>query len=101
MTTYSSSFETSPKRSFNEEYESQLMRRTPEAPAAPPPPPPSEQQPAPPPVRESAIFSKAAEVFRGLELDDLLIIAIGILLLLDSDENMDTVLIFVAAMLFF
>ncbi len=109
MTTYSSSFETSPKRSFNEEYESQFMRRTPEAPAAPPPPPPSEQQPAPPseqqpappPVRESAIFSKAAEVFRGLELDDLLIIAIGILLLLDSDENMDTVLIFVAAMLFF
>ena len=101
MTTYSSSFETSLKRSFNEEYESQFMRRTPEAPAAPPPPPPSEQQPAPPPVRESAIFSKAAEVFRGLELDDLLIIAIGILLLLDSDENMDTVLIFVAAMLFF
>ena len=100
MTTYSSSFETSPKRSFSEEYKSQFMRRTPEAPAAPPPPP-SEQQPAPPPVRESAIFSKAAEVFRGLELDDLLIIAIGILLLLDSDENMDTVLIFVAAMLFF
>ena len=100
MTTYSSSFETSPKRSFNEEYESQFMRRTPEAPAAPPPTP-SEQQPAPPPVRESAIFSKAAEVFRGLELDDLLIIAIGILLLLDSDENMDTVLIFIAAMLFF
>lgn len=101
MTTYSSNFETSPKRSFSEEYESQFMRRTPEEAPAAPPPTPSEQQPAPPPVRESAIFSKAAEVFRGLELDDLLIIAIGILLLLDSDENMDTVLIFIAAMLFF
>lgn len=101
MTTYSSSFETSPKRSFSEEYESQFMRRTPEAPVVPPQPPPTEQPPASAPIRESAIFSKAAEIFRGLELDDLLVIAIGVLLLLDSDENMDTVLIFVAAMLFF
>ena len=101
MTTYSSSFEAAPKRSISEEYESQFMRRTPEAPVAPPPEQPPEQPPAPPAVRESTVFSKAAEIFRGLGLDDLLIIAIGILLLLDSDESTDTVLIFIAAMLFF
>lgn len=37
---------------------------------------------------------------KRLETDDLLIIAIGILLLLDSDISSDMILLFVAAMLF-
>lgn len=37
---------------------------------------------------------------KRLETDDLLIIAIGILLLLDSDMSSDMILLFVAAMLF-
>ncbi len=37
---------------------------------------------------------------KKLETDDLLIIAIGILLLLDSDMSSDMILLFIAAMLF-
>ena len=37
---------------------------------------------------------------KRLEIDDLLIIAIGILLLLDSDISSDMILLFAAAMLF-
>lgn len=37
---------------------------------------------------------------KRLETDDLLIIAIGILLLLDSDMSSDMILLFIAAMLF-
>ncbi len=66
----------------------------------------SEQQQPP----SEPAFSPAAERNRNslidfsflkrLETDDLLIIAIGILLLLDSDISGDMILLFVAAMLF-
>ena len=38
---------------------------------------------------------------RGLKLDDLLIIAIGVLLLLDSDADNDMILLLIAAVLLF
>lgn len=98
MTMYSNSFEQNAKKSFPEEYESQFLPRT-------EPTPPPQEEGAPVPVsakpRNDGILSKAMDIFRGLELDDLLLIAVGILLLLDSDEDNDVIVIFIAIMLFF
>ena len=99
MTTYSNSFEATPKKSFSEEYESQFLPRD------DPSSPPTHTDDAPLPVSAKAksdgILSKAMDIFRGLEIDDLLLIAVGILLLLDSDEDNDVIVIFIAIMLFF
>ncbi len=106
MTMYSNSFEQSRKGSnVPEEYESQFIRReepTPEPTYQPSPPeePPKAVPVSAKPVGEG-ILSKAMSLFRGLEFDDILLIAIGVLLLLDSDEDNDVIVIFIALMLFF
>ncbi len=56
--------------------------------------------PCEPERKSDGILSKALDLFKGLELDDILIIAIGILLLLDGSEDNDILLIFLAIMLF-
>ena len=94
---YSKSFGDN-RDSFAERYESQFTR-----PEPPPPPPPDEE----PPRREcekspvTGIFDRVKDIFKGLSTDDLLLLAIGALLLLDSDEDNDVILIFIAVMLFF
>lgn len=105
MTMYSNSFEQSRKSGVPEEYESQFIRREePQAEPAYQPPAPAEEPQAVPvsakPVGDG-ILSKAMSLFRGLEFDDILLIAIGVLLLLDSDEDNDVIVIFIALMLFF
>ncbi len=51
--------------------------------------------------KEGGLLSKVTGLLGGLELDDILLIAIGVLLLLDSDEDNDVIVIFIALMLFF
>ncbi len=98
MTMYSNSFEQGAKKNFAEEYESQFLPREEHAPVVQ-----EEQAAVPVSARQKndGILSKAMDIFRGLEIDDLLLIAVGILLLLDSDEDNDVIVIFIAIMLFF
>jgi len=59
-----------------------------------PPDPPS------PPKREGAI-GRRLDLLREMKLDDMLLIAIGVLLLLDSDADNDMIALLIAALLFF
>ena len=67
----------------------------------------SEPDPLPPPVREEVPPRERAPLLPGLrslrdlKLDDILLIAIGILLLLDSDGENDILTLLVLAMLLF
>lgn len=47
-----------------------------------------------------SIFDKFRGIFNHFEIDDLLLIAIGVLLLLDGDMDNDILLIFILALLF-
>lgn len=49
---------------------------------------------------KSGIADKLRRVIGGFETDDLLLIAIGILLLLDGDSDNDVLLVFILALLF-
>ncbi len=49
---------------------------------------------------KSGIADKLRRVIGGFETDDLLLIAIGILLLLDGDGDNDVLLVFILALLF-
>lgn len=47
-----------------------------------------------------SIFDKFRGIFDHFEIDDLILIAIGVLLLLDGDTDNDILLIFILALLF-
>ncbi|MDD4125105.1 MAG: hypothetical protein PHW77_05200 [Eubacteriales bacterium] len=47
-----------------------------------------------------SIFDKFRGIFNHFEIDDLILIAIGVLLLLDGDTDNDILLIFILALLF-
>lgn len=51
------------------------------------------------PARPS-VFDKFRGMFNQFEIDDLILIAIGVLLLLDGDPDNDILLIFILALLF-
>lgn len=62
---------------------------------------PADAKPAyaePLPVQQKSLFDLS--FLKNMQVDDLLIIAIGVLLLLDSDISADMILLFVCAMLF-
>jgi hypothetical protein len=82
-----------PENAFNQTYESQFVRRD--------DPPPESEPPAEPPSKSAGLFDKVKDIFKGFDIDDLLLIAIGVLLLLDSDEDTDVILVFIAVLLFF
>ncbi|NLN55527.1 MAG: hypothetical protein GX148_04405 [Clostridiales bacterium] len=50
--------------------------------------------------RSSSIFDKFRGIFDHFEIDDLILIAIGVLLLLDGDTDNDILLIVILALLF-
>ena len=53
------------------------------------------------PKAQSGIADRLRSAIGGFETDDLLLIAIGLLLLLDGDADNDVLLIFIIALLFF
>ena len=57
--------------------------------------------PPPPPASKGLFGSLNLDFLKKIELDDLILIGIGILLLLDSDANNDMLIILIAFMLFF
>lgn len=68
--------------------------------------PPKVQDPPAPACVESpgavgGLFDKIKHTLSHLDTDDYILIAIGILLLLDSEEDNDIILVFIAALLFF
>lgn len=58
---------------------------------------PEPERPVP---NSQGITGKLRSILGGFETDDLLLIAIGILILLDGDEDNDVLLIFILALLF-
>lgn len=60
---------------------------------------PREEPPAPAAQSEKGLFGGRLASLRDLKLDDLLLIAIGVLLLLDSDSDPDSAILLVLAML--
>jgi hypothetical protein len=52
-----------------------------------------------PPEKKSSIFN--LDFLKNIQIDDLILIGIGILLLLDSDPSNDMLIILIAMMLFF
>lgn len=65
------------------------------------PPPVQEACTAPSPPPSKGLFNFNLDFLRKIEMDDLVLIAIGILLLLDSDASNDMLIILIAFMLFF
>jgi len=62
---------------------------------APPPPPPP-----PAPHKESGLLGGLRGALGRFGTDDLLLIAVGLLILLDGDESNDVILVFILALLF-
>lgn len=68
---------------------------------SPPPPPPLEEQKRSVPEEREPQKGLRTDFLRNLKLDDLLLIAIGILLLLDSDSENDIFVFLMAFLLMF
>ena len=62
--------------------------------------PPITPEPESLPASANGITGRLKSIFVGLDIDDLLLIAIGILILLDGSEDNDVLLVFILALLF-
>ncbi|MEG2003269.1 MAG: hypothetical protein RRY76_00025 [Clostridia bacterium] len=83
-------------KKFEEQYSSQFSKPK-EEPL--PPQPESIKECASKP--KMGLFDKAKDLIGSLKMDDLILIAIGVLLLIDSDEDNDIIIVFIIALLFF
>lgn len=52
------------------------------------------------PTAEVAVFGKLKKMLGGIEADDLILLAIGVLILLDGDSGNDMLIVFILALLF-
>lgn len=68
-------------------------------PPPPPPPPPPLEEDAPSPPGEG-MLGPLRSVLGRLQADDLLLMAIGLLILLDGNEGNDVIAVFILALLF-
>lgn len=77
--------------------EGQLYNMRQPEPPPPPPPPREERAPAPP---GAGMLGPLRSALGKLQTDDLILMAIGLLILLDGSEGNDVIAVFILALLF-